>query len=159
MKRLGVLLDNFSSGDLPFTLIYEGNKLDREVDLCGFYIDISPVCANPQFALMEAAETMTFYGPIIATSIRTANYLKTNTNRDDKFYYIWDIEWMNHNINHEEYKSLLQDMKIIARNNYVAGWLEDIWGRKPDYIMDNFDLSKFIGEYDTTVRYTHAKIS
>jgi hypothetical protein len=102
---------------------------------------------------------MTFYGPIIATSIRTANYIKSNTNHDDKFYYIWDLEWMNQAVNFEEYSKLLQEMKVIARNDYVAGWLESIWNRKPDYIMDNFDLSKFINEYDTTVRYTHTKIT
>jgi hypothetical protein len=33
MKRLGVLLDNFVSSDLAFTLINEGNQLDKEVDL------------------------------------------------------------------------------------------------------------------------------
>lgn len=159
MKRLGVLLDSYISSDIAFNFIYEGNHLDRDVDLCGFFIDLSPICANPQFAIMEAAESMTFYGPVIATSVRTAKYLKTNTNHDDKFYYVWDLEWMNGSTDFEEYQTLLKDMKIIARNDYVAGWLESLWGRKPEYIMDNFDLTKFTSEYDTTVRYTHAKIT
>lgn len=159
MKRLGLLLDSWLSSDLAFHAIYEGNRLDMEVDLCGFFIDLSPICINPQFAIMDAAESGTFYGPVIATSIRTAQYLKTNTNHDDKFYYIWDLEWMDNDLQPDEYQNLLQSFKIIARNEYIASWVENLWGIKPEYIMDNFNLSQFVTQYDTTVRYTHAKIT
>jgi len=158
VKRLGLLLDDFAPSDLAFCAIYEGNKLDMEVDLCGFFIDISPICGNPFFSIMEAAETMTFYGPIIATSIRTAKYLKANTNHDDKFYYVWDLEWTQQN-NFEEYLNLLKGMKIIARNDYIAQYLESLWGVKPDYIIDNLNLTEFTKQYNTEVRYTHATIN
>lgn len=159
MKRLGLLLDGFGAGDLAFSALYEGNKLDKNIDLCGFYIDITPLCGNPHFAIMEAAESMSFYGPIIATSIRTAKYLSTNSNHDDKFYYVWDLEWMDGKYTFEEYKSILTSMKIIARNEYVANYLKSVWGVTPEYIMDNFNLSEFVKNYDTTVRYTHATIN
>lgn len=159
MKRLGLLLDSFGASDVAFSAIYEGNKLDREVDLCGFYIDITPLCGNPQFSIMEAAESMTFYGPIIATSIRTAKYLSTNSTHDDKFYYVWDLEWMDRNCSADQYLATLKEMKVIARNEYVANYLESVWGIKPEYIMDNFNLSEFIKNYDTTARYTHARIN
>lgn len=155
MKKLGILLDNFAASDIAICSIYEGNRLDKEIDLCGFYIDLSPICANPEFAIMEAAETMTFYGPIIATSVRTANYLRTNSNNEDKFYYIWDLEWVDANVSQEEYSQILKEMKIIARNDYIANWLYDLWGRQADYITDGFDLSSFVSQYNTETKFIH----
>lgn len=144
MQKIGLLLDNYGPSDVGFFALQAGNKLDKDIDVCGFYIDLIPPCVYAQFALMEANESLSFCGPIIATSRRTAEYLRTNTAPYSKYYYIWDMEWVNKPWEFESYKELLISMKVVARNKYIADILRKVWGIEPVAVIDKFDLKEFI---------------
>lgn len=144
MKKIGLLLDNFGPSDIAFCAITSGNKLDKDIDLCGFYIDLHPNCVYAKFGLMEAGETMSFRGPIIATSIRTAKYLSTNTSPEDKYYYVWDLEWIRNGGDFKSYRDLLLKTKVIARNEYIASLLREVWNIEPVAVIDHFDLEEIV---------------
>lgn len=144
MQKIGLLLDNFGPSDVAFSAITAGNNLDKDIDVCGFFIDLHPPCINPNFAFMEAGHSQGFGGPVIATSQRTAEYLRTNTAPYPKYYYIWDLEWVNKaDLDFEHFRKLLLDLKIVARNNYIADLLRRVWNIEPVAVIDDFNLSEF----------------
>jgi hypothetical protein len=81
-------------------------------------------------------------GVAIATDLTTAQRLIRVTGPKKKYFYIWNLEWVNMpNINYDIMSSIYnhKDIELIARSESHSKLIEKMW-RKPKFIMDDFDV-------------------
>jgi hypothetical protein len=96
MQKIGVMLSDLGASQLSFNVV---TKLNEECeksnnDFVAFVENITSHIISPNFAIMGINEIWSFDGALIATSASTALHLSKATNPANKFFYVWDLEWM-----------------------------------------------------------------
>lgn len=119
MIKIGFVVENLSSGQIPYTLIKSTNKIvENSIDTCivAFMEENTAPCITPRFARFHIANAFLFDGILIATSLRTASLIQNFTS-NKKYYYINDLEYLRKNVNQDEWRSILsnKDIKKFAR--------------------------------------------
>ena len=62
----------------------------------------------------------------------------------EKFFYIWDFEWMNNIIDFDVILKtyMNHDIKLVARSQDHVEFLENIFNRSVNFTLDNFKLKE-----------------
>lgn len=142
--KLGVLLDNLGPNQLALNVITNGNKV-RDTDFIAFYENSAKPYISPDFAIMQAFEAWGYRGILIATSLSTASQMITFPVCKEKYFYVWDLEWIRMK---EKYFKTLHSiysnpkLKLIARSNSHKKIIEDCWNTPVVGIVDDFDLTQ-----------------
>lgn len=129
-QNLNVLLKNFD--DVYATLFFE-------------MVDIIPYAHN--FPIMHIAEAFEWGGPIIATSLSTLDKMLTFPYSKEKYFYVWDLEWIR--LQNKQYKPLCNlyrnpNVQLIARSEEHADIIDECWNVRPKLIMGDFSWKKLI---------------
>jgi hypothetical protein len=98
--QIGVLADNFAHSQLAFYSIVRANELLKsrnDLEFTGFYLNLSPVAVQPNFAVMPIVECFSFKGITVATCLNTARYLLNMPGPSRRIFYLNDLEWLRFN--------------------------------------------------------------
>lgn len=145
--RINFLVDDFGASQISYYITRNAN---RREDICAvvFYQNMSSLCIQPNFPIMSVAEAWQAPGPMIATSLSTADRLLTFPIKDKKFLYIWDMVWTRgqKRLPYEVVARIIQhpDLKIIARSEHHAKVIENDFNIKPVSIVEDADLEKIL---------------
>ncbi|SVC44680.1 uncharacterized protein METZ01_LOCUS297534, partial [marine metagenome] len=91
-----VLINNIGASQLSYLVVQNLNELGNhrpEIDAIVYYENMQKHCLPPNFAIMQIAEAWGHHGPMIATSLSTAQKL-IGFPSERKLFYVWDLEWL-----------------------------------------------------------------
>lgn len=150
LKNFSVLVANSGASQLSFCVIKEINKLTQthpQIDAILFYENQHKNCLPPNFSTMQISEAWGQSGPIIATSISTANKLASFPS-EKKFFYVWDLEWIRNSQikEYEKYSNVYKDksLKLIARSESHKKIIENAFNREVSYVVSDFNIEKIL---------------
>ena len=152
MKQLGVLLENMGASQISFFVISELNKYvenDCSVEPIVFYEDIQKNCLPTNFSVMELREAWGCRGSVIATSASTAKSLSSFPNVMQKFFYVWDVEWIRSSINKSPYEAYAkvytdENISLIARSDSHKKLIESSFNRCVEHVVSDFNMSQIL---------------
>ena len=152
MKQLGILLDNVGASQIAFFVISELNKYTEEeceFQPIVFYRNIQKNCLPANFSVMELQEAWGCNGPVIATSSSTAKSLSKFPSVVDKFFYVWDVEWIRNSVSskqYEDYEKIYSDknMSIIARSDAHKNIIENCFNRQVAHVVSDFNMPQIL---------------
>jgi hypothetical protein len=142
MKQIGFLVSNLGASQLSFSLIKSFNYI---VDN---YSDIDPIVFQgtwqklpliAKFMILEQKQSFSFNGNLIATDLDTANKLLGCPNKYEKYFYIWNLQWLTlGQFYHRELSKIYnnKDLKLIVRSQEHKKIVENCW-QKPALIMND----------------------
>ena len=153
--KAAIMVDALGTSQQSFRIITEINKttkIDRYIDIVLFYHRYDRPPISPHFCMMQQQEAWGFDGPIMATSLMSAEILLKCPCPKSKFFYVWDLEWI-HNpfLTYKYFRSIYQDekIKLIARSESHANIIENLW-KKPVAILEDFNHEQLIKIFDST---------
>jgi hypothetical protein len=145
--NIGFVVNNLSASQLGYYLTNNLNKY-KNPSICFsvFLENITPHCILPQFSTFNISEAYGFHGILIATSLISADKILTYSCCQDKFFYVWDLEWQRgQNRPTNFYRRLYNSpLKLIARNSYHAKAIENCWNSPVHGCVDDFNISDLV---------------
>jgi hypothetical protein len=152
MKTLNLVVDNLFRSQLGRNIIYNVNTLKYNVneDVVVFTVDQLPISATLNCAVMNVGELIGQEGLIVATSLKTANIIKSLPQpKENKLFYVWDLEWIrpyvqqnNAELFFELYNNKHYD--LVARTEYHADILRDNFNCDVSMIIDDCNMEDFL---------------
>ena len=144
--NIGVMIKDFSCSQLSFYAVRNINNRSNksaEDSYVGFFENLSSNVIEPAFSIMNMSEIWGFEGVLIATSSSTALTLIKSVTNSDKYFYVWDLEWLRDPDNYHTLLSIYRnpDIKLIARSKTHAKAIKNFCNREVVGIMDDFSLS------------------
>ena len=148
-KQLGFMIEESSSSQLSFNLIRNINEYvtENQDDFVVFFENSTANVINPEFSFMSLSEIWNFQGHLFATTISTAMSLKKCFATEQKYFYVWDLEWTRrHGRNFESTIQAFTDttIKLIARSNEHAVAIKNNCNRDVDGIVSDFNIEKLM---------------
>ncbi len=149
MRKLGILLNDFSQNDTAFWSIYHANKYKGNADIIGFYSIIGRPYMTPQFALMHAAEVYSFDGAVVATNLAAARKLLSCPSPSHKLFYLWDLEWLRQPFDYSQLSEVYKNESLIlvARTDEHAKIIRNCWDRDAA-VVENMDIEQILKVID-----------
>lgn len=135
---LGIIINNLSESQKAYYLLK--NSADSKRPIIIFYQNLAVPCYNVLCPTMQSSETYGFNSPLVATCLSTAEDLINLPTNQNKYFYIWDLEWTR-TIYHSEYlyNILRGDLKLICRSQDHADLIEKTFNTKIDRIIKDFN--------------------
>lgn len=150
-KSIGVLANNFGTSQLSYSFIRKANQLVKnstDVDVFGFYANLSNISMQPCFSMMQLVEAYSFGGIAVATDLDSLAKLIRMPGPSKKFFYGWDLFWMRMNPR-PQYESIVSlyrhpSIEVVARSASHKAILENNFNLKNIKISEDFDLGVFL---------------
>ena len=148
-KQLGFMIEESSSSQLSFNLIRNINEYvtENQDDFVVFFENSTANVINPEFSFMSLSEIWNFQRHLFATTISTAMSLKKCFATEQKYFYVWDLEWTRrHGRNFESTIQAFTDptIKLIARSKEHAVAIKNYCNRDVDGIVSDFNIEKLM---------------
>jgi len=151
LKNFSVLVPNTGANQISFCLINQINKLfesNPEIDVMVFYENIHKNCIPANFAAMEISHAFNHKGPMIATTLSTAQKLISFAS-EKKFFYVWDLSWIRNSMqvsNYESYNSIYTNtsLELIARSESHKKAIENCFNRKVNHVVSDFNIKEML---------------
>lgn len=146
MKQIGFFVKDLSPGQLSFYLIKNLNDYIRknsDISPIVFYENIIPFLSAPLCPMMQGIEVYGYSAPVMATTLSTAKKLLKSFGSKNKFYYVYDLEWIRPNaVRYEDFSEVFcsPEIKIIARNKDHADIIENCFNVKPIGMVEDFNI-------------------
>lgn len=158
--QLNFLVNDMSASQLSFYLIKEINRLTEQletshIDCIVFYENMAQLPIAPNFAIMQIAEAWAQSEPVVATSLSTAAKLIDFPATHQKFFYVWDLEWLRGQRKvYNWYEPIYTNKKLslIARSKEHADLIRNAYNRDVCGIVENFKIEDLINVIRTTRR-------
>ena len=141
--RAGIIIDGLGFTQKAMQTTLQMNLLDRldeYWDMVLFYVEHASIQISPRFAMMDSVEMYGFDAPVIATDLRTAFMLSEAHSVTQKYFYIWDFEWINSVFDVDLLLSIYHnpDIELIARSDEHADIIAKCW-KNPIAVIENFN--------------------
>jgi len=151
--NIAAIVDSLGPSQLSFYLIKEFNKLIKDVNfspVC-YYNNISTPMLNPFFGCMNISSFSSFSGIAVATTIELANMLLVTNNSADKYFYVWDLEWIRRPLDFDDASQIMANDKLnlVARSEDHASLIENYCNRPVSGIMDNWKIDDLLNIIST----------
>jgi hypothetical protein len=146
LRSIGILLDNYNVNQMNFCLSYYTNIFLQQQYKTNVIVFVDHKVSRNILAncsIMNFAELSGFDGPVVATNLKTLNYMLQNCYANEKFFYCWELEWLhNPELYTENKKNMtIPNVNYIVRSNANQKLFEQTWGKSPDIVHD-FNLSQ-----------------
>jgi len=97
---------------------------------------------------MEISQAWGHKGPMIATSLSTAEKLISFPS-EQKFFYVWDLSWIRNSRelnDYEKYKRIYTDssLSLIARSESHKQAIENCFNRKVEHVVSDFNIQDIL---------------
>jgi hypothetical protein len=148
--KIGFLVPNLGSTQLAFRLIYRANQAIRknnDIDIIVFCENQTQPCFSPGFATMNIVDAWNYHGPLIATTISSAEKLIRFPRPSHKYFYLYDLEWIyTKDRNFIPFSNIYQHkgLDLICRSISHKEIIENCWGKSIKAVIDDFDIEEFI---------------
>ena len=151
LKNFSVLVPNTGANQISFCLINQVNRLfdiRPEIDVMVFYENIHKNCIPANFSAMEISHAFNHKGPMIATTVSTAEKLISFPS-EKKFFYVWDLSWVRNSrqlSEYEKYKKVYCDesLELIARSKSHKKAIENCFNRKVKHVISDFRIEEIL---------------
>ena len=155
---IGIVCNNVGPNQLAYYMIKSGNEFVKsgENDLVVFFYELMPECTRPNFGLMNLSEAYDYKGVLIATDVNSASRILEYPGTTDKFFYVWDLEWIRMQQKQYEVLDIVYNnpkMPLIARSKRHFNLLKNLWS-KPIGITENCNVNEL---YNIVDEYTKEK--
>lgn len=150
-RRLAFLLSDMGRNQLAHQLtlaardLYESGRHSDD-DLIVFVEDVVLPPLVPPFCVLDIAEAFDYKGVAIATSLSTAEVLQRCVGPANKYFLVWDLEWMRGGVTYERAAAVYRSMKLVARTADHARAIARAWNLNVDHIavVADGDLEGFL---------------
>ena len=152
--KIGFVVPDLAPSQLSYYLIKNINEqcaISKD-DFVIFFEDVSTKIIDPHFAIMNAAELWTFDGILISTTISTALTCINSMSTAEKYFYVWDLEWLREMGKNFEYsiKAFTSDeIRLIARSQDHAVAIKNYCNRDVLDIVEDFNINQFMRIIDS----------
>lgn len=145
--NIGIILNHLSFSELNYRVISEINRyVQTTTDGISILCDnisnrlIEPSCAVVDTALAPSITE----GVLIAFDLSGALTLRRAYCPAKKLLFVWNLEWIYGNLGYNTLYETLTDknIKLITRNEAYARVIENLVGRKPEYLLEEFTMEK-----------------
>ena len=143
MKRIGVMVPQLNHSQMTFSIIH-GIKRAGDSDIIVFCENQYIPIYHYEFATMPMIHAYNYNGPLIATSLSTAKKLIDFPTVGNKYFYIWDLEWVDCTTD-KRYKILADiyqntSFSLITRSESHKNLIEKLWNVKIDHVVKDFNF-------------------
>lgn len=153
--QLGVIVNDLDYHQEAMMLLVQVANLCQKIDhTCViFHKEVKPPYLIPMCAVMNISEIYSFRGLLLVTTLENLRLAKKVSRMSkDILYYPMDLEWLRGEKNFIENYKLLNTTKVVAQNQYHYDAIFKYSGVRPNFIVENFDLRKIIGMYESQIR-------
>ena len=106
MRKAGIMLKKVDNSQLGYYATKSANWIAEKmtnVDIVMFVKEHAVHPVMPLFATMAETDIWGYDAPVIATDLASAKTLLSASGPTEKFFYVWDLEWLRlPDYNHEE---------------------------------------------------------
>ena len=147
MNKLGVMLGDLGASQLAYNVVKSLNDecKKNEGDFVAFVENISNFVVQPAFAVMGVNEIWSFDGVLIATSVSTSAQMINSVNASQKYFYVWDLEWMRphgHDFQYNVKAFNDPSIQLIARSVDHALAIKNYCNRDVAGIVTDFNINE-----------------
>ena len=149
--KIGISVNDLIPSQLSYYLTKNINeKCSDSVDhdFVIFFENLSGKITEPNFGMMNTTEIWSFQGHLITTSISTTLTAIKSMSPSEKYFYVWDLEWLRDRGKNFEYNIpafIDKDIKLIARSETHAKAIKNYCNRDVIGIVEDFNLDQLIG--------------
>ena len=149
--RGGIAIEGLGFNQLSIDLVgqlNQLNKLDKYHDLIVFYAKHGVVGKPTMFSMMQLDKMWAFSGPVMATNLNTASKLIKCPRPPKKFFYVYDLEWLNdfYDVDHLASIYCHPSINLIARSQDHYNILKQCW-KEPVTIIEDFNYEEVTREF------------
>lgn len=145
--KIAAIVDDLMISQNSFYLIKNFNELSRSMKnqaYC-FYNNLSSLCIDPLFSVMNVSYLDHFNdGKIICTNLKNLKTIININNKSEKYFYVWDLEWLRGNYNYMEIVTLMRNdsVSILARSESHAKIIENYCNKPVLSILDDWNYKQ-----------------
>jgi hypothetical protein len=146
VRKIGFVLRDLGPSQLAYALIRELNAASG-CDPYVFWEEPRRPCVTPRFACMPVVDAWSFDGPLVATTLSTANKVRAIPAASPKLFYVWDLEWVRPQRKHWlQFQPVYGDpaLTLVARDESHRDAIESAWNRKVLHVTGSPNLEKFL---------------
>jgi hypothetical protein len=147
VKKIGFLVRDLAFSQSAYHLIRNANAFleerGHEVATYVFYERLARPCLVPRFFCSNLHDAWAFDGPLVATTLATAEKLRSFPSSPRKLFYAWDLEWMRAPAKGFPFhQDVYGDprLELVARGPSHARAIEDAWNRAPVAVIPDMNI-------------------
>tara|TARA_R110000751_G_scaffold87321_3_gene173158 strand:+ start:2148 stop:2621 length:474 start_codon:yes stop_codon:yes gene_type:complete len=148
MINIAAVVEDLNISQKSFYLIKEFNKMieDTDISTSVFFLKPSIPPVAPFFACRGSYSLGTYHGVAISTSLRETEIMLNSSNASDKYFYVWDLEWLENSLRFEQAMKIMRDdrLKIIARSECHAVAIDNFCNKKPIGIVSDWNKDQLL---------------
>lgn len=138
--KIGVFVDNLGPTQFSYFLLKEAHLLQAKYDVSIFQVQAVKPCIQAHCGIFNIGDGYSFDGIAVSTNLFTTSILNECLGPKAKYFYPWDLEWVRHDRrDYETLLSLYKAMPVIARSDYHANYLRNLWDCDIIKVHDNFN--------------------
>lgn len=147
MNKIGVMVGDLGASQLSYNVVKKLNDQckNSKDDFVAFIENITNFVVQPAFAVLGVNEIWSFDGVLIATSVSTASHMIKAVNPSQKYFYVWDLEWMRphgHDFQYNVKAFNDPSIQLIARSHDHALAIKNYCNRDVAGIVDDFNIDQ-----------------
>lgn len=142
--KIAAIVDDLALSQNSFYMIKNFNELGRKLEhqpYC-FYHNLSTTAITPLFSISHVYYAMYFYGgKLVATNLNTLKTMLNIHTNAEKYFYVWDLEWLRGGFDYMSNVSLMRDknIKLIARSDSHAEAIYNYCNIPVYKVIDDWD--------------------
>jgi len=144
MNNLNFLVDHIGASQMAFSLLRKSQHFKNPTTI--FCDRIRTPCLQPMVPVMQIIEAWGQNGISIATSVDMADRLLSFPCANKRFFYVWDMSWMDDNRKFINLSHIFRGIEIIARSEYHAKLIGNNFNVNVNHICDNFEIDNILKE-------------
>lgn len=147
--NIGVIINLFGPNQQTLEIIDSVNndKLHKDLDVAVFFEEKHHGASNLNCAISYINTLWGYPGNVIATTLNSAAKLLSIPIGGQRYYYIYNFEWLNHRpFRYEPLMSVICDPKIelICRTPEHAKIIENNFNRKVKFNLETINFNKLM---------------
>jgi len=149
--KIGILVTDLVPSQMSYFLTKNINEVCSENisnDFVVFFENLSGKVIEPAFAMMNMTEVWSFEGCLITTNISTTLTAIKSMSPSEKYFYVWDLEWLRDhgkNFEHNITAFVNEEINLVARSESHAEAIKNYCNRDVVGIVEDFNINQFIG--------------
>ena len=148
MINISALVKDLAPSQNSFYLIKSFNSMIKNTDI-STSVFFHRQAAPPVRTLFSCRSTYclsSYHGKVISTSLEETQTSLKASNNSDKFYYVWDLEWLHNPVNFGTVMDIMRDdrLKIIARSESHAGGIENFSNKDVVGIVEDWNTEQLL---------------
>lgn len=149
--QLGILLNNLGPSQLAYLAIRNNNLfVDKrpDIDCILFYENFyKPCLPGINVAIMHISEAWNYQGILVSTCLDTTEKLISFPGTKNKFFYVWDLEWLR--LKQKHFRALQNiygsnELFLIARSAEHSKLLSNCWNVGYVPVVDDLNMEALL---------------